>query len=124
MFREVVRVPGTPPRPGDRGDLAGVIELRILAVQSHVYPTIVFAGITYGFTLFSPTGEQVASWSVTGTVTSAPFSELSITGERSIATAFQQATRLAAWEFTSGFRSVPEERRWLNERVSLRLQKS
>lgn len=115
MFRDVVRVPER--RSGDRTDLAGVIEPRIVTVaysrsipptKGYIIGPTMSVAITYGFMLYSPMGDQLASWSVTGNVTS-PYRAFSTEG-------FERAMRLAAWEFTSGFRSVPEVRRWLDER--------
>lgn len=116
LFIEVVEV----PRPGLgaslRGDLAGVIEPRIVSA-AYEYPragTRVFpVHITYGFTAYSRRGEAVASWDVTGQgtePTSNPFDAPS-----SIRRNFEHAMREAAWKLTSGFRDFPEIRRWLEE---------
>lgn len=68
---------------------------------------------TYGFTLHSPRGEPEASWDVTGQGSEPianPFAAVS-----TVRRSFEQAMREAAWRLTSGFRDVPEVRRWLNE---------
>jgi hypothetical protein len=135
LFIEVVEVPRPGSEPGLRGDLAGVIEPRIVsAVADHVYEEHIKAGVmvepvrvTYGFVLYSPRRELVASWYVTGRG-SEPFhptcflptclltimSELKSTTKRNL----EHAMREAAWEFTSGFRDIPEVRRWLAEQAS------
>jgi hypothetical protein len=122
LFIEVVEV----PRPGSgaslRNDLAGVIEPRIASAKA-VYRFFNMSEmasspvhVTYGFTLYSPRGESVASWDVTGRgeePTSNPLAYWS-TLKRN----FEHAMREAAWKFTSEFRDIPEVQRWLAERAS------
>jgi hypothetical protein len=118
LFIEVVEV----PRPGSgqtlRDDLAGVIEPRIVSADA-VYTSdehtqkeralVSPVHITYGFALSSPRGERVASWEITGRGEEPDWNPL----KRN----FGLAMREAAWNFTSGFRDVPEVQRWLAEQA-------
>lgn len=114
LFIEVVEVPRPGSEPSLRGDLAGIIEPRIISAgyqfgtqQSSPFP----AQITYGFTLYSRRGESVASWDVTGQSSESIGNPLAPVG--SIRRNFEHAMREAAWKFTSGFRDVHEVRQWL-----------
>jgi hypothetical protein len=110
LFTEVVEVPGPGLGQGLRADLAGVIEPRIISANWQ-FPSegITAAQITYGFTLYSRRGETVASWDATGTGQ----------GSGSFGN-FGLAMREAAWKLTSGFRDVPEVRRWLAAEQAVR----
>ncbi len=115
LFTEVVEVPRPGSAPELRGDLAGIIEPRIISAgyqfgtQSSPYPT----QITYGFTLYSPRGEPVAYWEVTGQGSESLGTPLATVGIKK--RNFEHAMREAAWKFTSGLRDVPEVRQWLAE---------
>jgi hypothetical protein len=125
LFARVVAMPGArAPATGDPG-VAAVIEPRIVAVEMW-YDTgrretagtpVSFAGthaaITYRFTLDSTRGERLATWSVSGDgFLSANEGGLTPFEER----ALDLAIRDAAWSFVTGFRDVPEVRRWLDAR--------
>ncbi len=93
--------------------LAGVIEPRIVSAAYDCCAGGVRASITYGFTLYSPRGDPVASWSVTGVGTSEgsnPFRGVSYVRQ-----SFERAMRDAVWKLTSEFQTVAEIRRWLTE---------
>jgi len=112
VFSEVVESPRPASGPGLRSDLAGVIEPRIISAGfqwSRSFPT----HVTYGFTLYSPGGEPVASWAVTGS-NSEPIAN-PLAAVSALRGKFEQAMREAAWKLTSGFRDIPEVRRWLDE---------
>jgi len=125
LFIEVVEVPRPGSGPSLRGDLAGIIEPQIVSAAAvYISDEHLQAGlqvmpvhVTYGFTLYSPSGEPMASWDVTGrgeepTSTSSPLAS----GSTAISTLkrnFEHAMREAAWKLTSGFREIPEVRQWL-----------
>ena len=122
LFIEVVDVPRPSSGTGLRGDPAGVIEPRIASAEAvywseeHIKAGVAVqpVHVNYGFTLYSPRGESVASWDVTGRgeePNSNPLAAVS-TLERN----FERAMQKAAWKFTSGFRDIPEVRRWLTGR--------
>jgi hypothetical protein len=117
LFTEVVEVPRPGSGPGPRGDLAGIIEPRIISAgfkwsleKSGPFPT----QITYGFTLYSRRGETVASWDVTGQHNE-PASGNPLAAVGFVRRNFELSMREAAWKFTSGFRNVPEVRQWLEK---------
>jgi len=124
LFIEVVEVPRPGSGPILRGDLAGTIEPRIVSAQAVYFSEEhIKAGvdvqpvhITYGFTLYSPRGESVASWDVTGRG-ERPSSNL-VDADSNRKQNFEQAMREAAWKLTSGFHEIPEVRRWLAEQAS------
>jgi hypothetical protein len=103
--------------------VAAVIEPTIqdVAIQVEHQPDDVFTdrgSITYRLTLFSPVGEQLATWTVTGTgveqIKIGAFGpKRSGTGDQS---QLELAMRDAAWTLMTGFRDVPEVRRWLDRR--------
>jgi hypothetical protein len=119
LFIEVVEVPRPGSGPILRGDLAGTIEPRIVSAEAvywseeHIKARVVVqpVHITYGFTLYSPRGESVASWDVTGRG-ERPSSNL-LAAVSTLKQNFEQAMREAAWKLTSGFREIPEVREWL-----------
>jgi len=123
LFLEVVELSATTPSDL-RDDLAGVIEPRIAAASySLTIPggstpcvgercTITAASIGYGFTLRSRHGVPLASWVVSGT---GGYTGAGLTLGATVGRSFEQAMRDAAWNLTSGFRDVPEIRRWLND---------
>ena len=122
LFTQVVRVPGLPPGVPGASNLAGVIEPRIVGV-SYTPPVGaptkgVFAytglrattSITYGFTLYSVNGEQLASWGVWGYGVGVD----SWLSRRAVLRSLEEAMREAAWKFPESFRNVPEIRGWLD----------
>jgi hypothetical protein len=123
LFIEVVEVPRPGSGPSLRGDLAGIIKPRIAsaaAVYGHDYVMVmaeidVSAHVTYGFTVYSPSGEHVASWDVTGQgkVSSGNL----IDAASPLKQSFEHAMREAAWKLTSGFRDISEVREWLTEQA-------
>lgn len=128
LFIEVAEVPKPGSESGLRGDLPGVIEPRIASVEAvylseeHIKAGVVPVApvyVKYGFTLYSPRGESVASWDVTGRGEEPGSASSPLAAGR---TAFstlkrniEHAMQEAAWKFTSGFRDIPEVRRWLSE---------
>jgi hypothetical protein len=116
LFVEVVESPRPAAGVALRDGVAGVIEPRI-ASAGYSYPptgiTYFPTHVTYGLTLYSPAGAPIAAWSVTGQgnepVGTPPFNAVAI-----IKRSFEQAMREAALKLTSGFREVPELRRWLD----------
>jgi hypothetical protein len=92
--------------------VAGVIEPRITSAGFQYPPagiTYFPTHVTYGFTLYSPAGATVATWSVTGQGNEPIGNQLAPAG--TIRRSFEQAMREAAWKLTS---EVPEVRRWLD----------
>jgi len=122
LFADVVEVPrpGTGPSPG--ADVAGVIEPRLVSASAvywsdeHVKrgERVQPVRVTYGFTLYTADGARVASWEVTGRGEEPVVNPLG--GVQTLKRNFEHAMREAAWNFTRGFRDVPEVRRWLEER--------
>lgn len=142
LFLEVVEVPRPGSEPGLRGDLAGIIEPRIVSAEAvyrseeHLKAGVAVqpVHITYGFTVYSSSGEPVASWDVTGRG-EVPIVDLrdaivginmlemlkrdfdamreAIAGINMLKRNFEHAMREAAWKLTSGFREIPEVRQWL-----------
>lgn len=141
LFLEVVEVPRPGSEPGLRGDLAGIIEPGIVSAEAvYISDEPPKAGlvvqpvhVTYGFTVYSPSGESVASWDVTGrgevpivdlrdAIAEADITMLmrnfkhamrAIAGINMLKRNFEYAMREAAWKLTSGFREIPEVREWL-----------
>jgi hypothetical protein len=123
LFDQVVSVPVAASDGGAPRDVAAVIEPTIqdVAIQVEHQPDDVFTdrgSITYRLTLFSPVGEQLATWTVTGTgveqIKIGAFGpKRSGTGDQS---QLELAMRDAAWTLMTGFRDVPEVRRWLDRR--------
>ena len=122
LFADVVEVPrpGTGPSPG--ADVAEVIEPRLVSASAvywsdeHVKrgERVQPVRVTYGFTLYTTDGARVASWEVTGRGEEPVVNPLG--GVQTLKRNFEHAMREAAWNFTRGFRDVPEVRRWLEER--------
>jgi len=119
LFIEVVEVPRPSSGTGLRGDLAGVIEPRIASAEAVYWSEEhIKAGLNvqpvhvkYGFTLYSPRGESVASWDVTGRGEEPNTNPLA--GVSTLQRNFEHAMQKAAWKFTSGFRDIPEVREWI-----------
>jgi hypothetical protein len=120
LFIEVVEVPRPGSGPSLRADLAGTIEPRIVSAEAvyrseeHLKAGLAVqpVHITYGFTVYSPRGESVASWDVTGRGTG-PAGTNPLPATSVLRWNFEYAMREAAWNLTSGFREIPEVRRWL-----------
>ena len=121
LFERIVTLP--PSAPGTP-DLAAVIEPEIEGVGYdqpppgiYTAPQAVSARITYRFTLYRPGGEQLASWSVSAEGAYKPpmkqSFEIHVSGL--VVRAMELAMRDAAWKFMSGFRQVPDVRRWLEQ---------
>ena len=66
----------------------------------------VWAEIHYGFTVYSPDGVVLASWTVKGVGES--------TGDLAMSRAVNYAMQEAAWRFITSFNEVPEAKRWLH----------
>jgi hypothetical protein len=118
LFLEVVELaqPGTDPT---HSDLAGIIEPQIVSAayewaQGRGYYPL---HVTYGFTLYSPKGESLASWQVTGSGGTEPLRGSPLDIIRYVKRSFEHAMREAAWKFTSGFREVPQLQEWLIDRA-------
>lgn len=126
LFTRVVVLPTRTPVGSDEATLAAVIEPRIVAVftEESVQPEnrlTVRAAISYEFTLYSNSGDRVATWTVPGSsLSSLQIGAVSIVQLPEMMSIVQRtlelALRDAAWNFTSGFRDVPDVRRWLDER--------
>ena len=119
IFERVVRVSSPTPRAADgTAELAAVIEPKIEEASFDRPPIVVSmadvtAEVIYRFTLYSPAGDPVASWKVRGfgrpapgwfTWKTEPFSK-----------AMDLAMRDAAQKLMTGFREIPEVRRWLRD---------
>jgi len=116
VFSEVVEVPRRPSDAGPSPDVAAVLESRITSAGFR-YPRIGVerafpTHVTYGFTLYSPTGARLASWTVNGTGAEPIDNPLGAVG--TVKASFERAMREAAWKLTTEFRDVPEIRRWLD----------
>jgi hypothetical protein len=117
LFEGAVPVSSRPPLPAQEPPIAAVIEPAIEvfdlgsgAVESSDFS---WAEIGYRFTLWSPQGKVIASWTVTGTGSMGGDSSL---GRRSSeARAAGLAMRAAAAQFLDTFRGVPEVRQWLRD---------
>ena len=127
LFVEVVESPRPGPGVTLRGDLAGAIEARIVSAH-YKYPTARSLSwptqVTYGFTLYSPRGETLASWTVTGSggepfnpnlVVDLPLPLAIASAVSTVRRSFEGAMEEAASKVISGFRDVPEIQHWLNE---------
>ena len=122
LFADVVEVPrhGAGPSPG--AHVAGVIEPRLVSASAvywsdeHVKrgERVQPVRVTFGFTLYTTDGARVAPWEVTGRGEEPVVNPLG--GVQTLKRNFEHAMREAAWNFTRGFRDVPEVRRWLEER--------
>lgn len=111
MFEKAVPVQDRPPLPAGEAELAAVIEPRIENFSTdggrHLWEHVT---VTYHMTLYSPQGDQLASWTVEGTGGSQYRLGRGI-GLASEAT--HAAMRDAAVNLITGFRSQPDVRQWL-----------
>ncbi len=105
-FKKVVWVESLPPISTGEMQLSAIIEPQIDAFQ--FYPLVVgrsfrvWVEIHYGFTVYSPDGVVLASWTVKGG------------GESNgIGPAVNYAMQEAAWRFITSFNDVPEAKRWV-----------
>jgi len=114
LFETALPVQSRPPLAAGGPNLAAVIEPGIEAfhytkpgLRSGTYT----AEIAYRFTVFSPQGEEVASWNVRGSGEKA--GQVGFGFGRWMGEATDLAMQNAATKFLTGFRDVPEVRRWL-----------
>ncbi len=110
LFSNVVEVSSVEAE----GDHVGVIVPSIFSVDYTVLRTRV--EVVYRFTLHRPSGEPVASWSITGVGLSPRLDDfgLALVSDR-VRQCLALSMRDAAWNFTSGFSEQPAVRRWLEE---------
>jgi hypothetical protein len=114
MFERTFPVQSLPPLNPGGPQLAAVIEPKIeeFDFTLPMLKTGTFsAEITYRFTLYSPQGDPVASWTVKGV--GAKPGEIGFELARWPGEAADLAMQDAATKFISGFRDVPEVRQWL-----------
>lgn len=115
LFKEPYSVDGRSALNTNLSKVSGVIEPSIDAFTVDSKPFIggqqfFVAEITYRFTIYSPAGEVVASWTTRGVGERAGF-ELN---ERIVGDAVELAMRDAAERFQTSFLEVPEARRWVH----------
>jgi hypothetical protein len=115
LFAGTESVPNLPPLSGG-SQLAAVIEPKIEAfdftlpfLKTGTYT----AEITYRFTLYSPKGDPVASWTVKGS--GAQKGQAGFEFARWPGEAADLAMRDAATRFLNGFAEVPEVQPWLRQ---------
>jgi hypothetical protein len=119
LFSQTIELDDRPPYGkakygGDTSNLAAVMEVRIEDFSYDWRPMSAgpfTAEVTYRFILYSPSGNTVSSWTLTGVDTAKiGFGEngLTFTGERA-----DKAMRAASTKFMAGFRNRPEITRWL-----------
>ena len=114
VFTSVISVEKRPPLETASADLTAVIEPRIESfnfalpmIKTGAYT----ADITYRFTLYSMQGNPVASWPVQGS--GVQHGSFGLEFSRWPGEAADLAMQDAATKFLTGFRDVPEVRRWL-----------
>ncbi|MGH7303431.1 MAG: hypothetical protein ACRELZ_09085 [Candidatus Rokuibacteriota bacterium] len=118
LFERIVRVSSTAPLADGGAKLAAVIEPKIEEVEFDRPPVVVsLADVTavvgYRFTFYSPQGTPLASWKVRGVGTPSP--GWFVWKTEPFSKAMDLALEDAAKKFVTGFRDVPEVRRWLQE---------
>ena len=122
LFERVVTVSSMAPGDAIDGGPAAVIEPRIVSATQQTggggpNTTSARTTIVYELRLYSTGGQPLATWTVTG-----PGAATSGTSPVEMATwnvnqrSIELAMRDAAWNFTTGFRDVPDVRRWLEQR--------
>ena len=122
LFQRVVSSPTVMHVGTLEGGAAGVVEPRIISAAMYLGlhangEAFNRATITYAFTLYAYAGERLASWTVSGEGLATSALSLTDTASWNIEQrSVELAMREAAWKFMSGFRDVPEVRRWLDER--------
>ncbi len=108
-FKKVVWVESPPPITTVEPQFSVVIEPQIDEFQ--FYPLVVgrsfkvWVEIHYGFTVYSPDGAVLASWTVKGVGES--------TGDLAMGRAVNYAMQEAAQRFITSFNDVPEAKRWV-----------
>ena len=122
LFTDVVESVRPGPNQGLRADVAGVIEPTIVSA-GYIFPTMAAARrdgkvcfplhLTYHFTLYSPQGEPVTAWDVGGSDCAPTGNPLG--AHTTLKQSFEQVMREDAFSFVSGFRDIPNVRRWLAE---------
>lgn len=120
MFQTVVPVSGRPPLKTPSQGLVAVIEPRIEEFHSD-FPALLiyvrtYVEVVYRFTLYSLDGTPVASWIVQGEGEDTSFGGM---GEF-LGDASALALKDAAVKLLTGFRDVPEVKRWLKETDALK----
>lgn len=107
MFQKVVAIEAWPPQSAETQPVYAVIQP---AVESVVLPTPFSdcgsrtARITYRVTLYSPEGEHLASWKVSGQAASGLEMPVDWQGKKKLRRAVNDALRDAAANFIIGFR--------------------
>jgi hypothetical protein len=119
LFRETRMVDRLPPLSKDIA-VDAVIEPRLerFSVDAPIMPTIGAwtARVTYLFTLYSPKGDLIASWSKTWSGSSGDGFTLAPGGSSHASQAVERALEGLAANFMAEFNQTPELRRWLSER--------
>lgn len=119
LFQQTRTVDRRPPLTIDV-PLDAVIEPRIerLTISAPLMPTIGTwtARITYLFTLYSPKGDLIASWTRSWSGTSNDGFTLAPGGSTHASQAVERAMEGLASNFVAEFKQIPELRRWLSER--------
>jgi hypothetical protein len=119
LFREVRSVDRVPPVAADV-PLDAVIEPRIerFTVDAPIMPTVGTwtARVTYLFTLYSPKGDLIASWTRSWSGSSNDGFTLAPGGSSLASQAVERAMEGLASNFVAEFKQIPELRRWLSER--------
>ena len=118
IFDKVVHLASWPPLKEIGANVAIVIEPRIEAHdfgppnRGVGWGPAVWAEITYGIRIYSPKGDEIGVWKVhgMGETETQSFRELQVLGR-----ATDQAIQDAITKFVTGFREVPEVKRWLRD---------
>ena len=126
VLRDLASADVTPVGSAE-GDLAAVIEPRIMAAALDVWgetggiissgDVLARATVVHALTLYSTTGERLASWTVSGAGLARTSTSLRDRADSNIEQrSLELALRDAAWSFMSSFRDVQGVRRWPDER--------
>lgn len=120
MFREVVAVGTWPPISGRQSEVDAVIEPRLAFAKLPTFQQVVSwdcgisASIDFTVVLHSPTGDQLASWSVTGYGGREPDpAALNLHLNEDRQAAVRAALRNAAANFIRSFEKQPGVEQWL-----------
>lgn len=116
-FTSTIPVAGLPPASGSVPDAVAVIEPAVEAFDFTLPQRKTGSytvEITYRFTLYSPNGDPVASWTVTGY--GAKPGEAGVESERRLSEAANLALEDAANKFLTSFSDVPEVQQWLKRK--------
>jgi len=116
MFRKLVAVSAIPPPPEERAGIDAIIEPRIegAALPASMQCNI-STEVTYGITLYSPAGKQLANWHVSGSSSREP-KAFDFQVDRKRAAAVRDALLNAAANFAIGFRDQPGVGSWIESR--------